>query len=512
MKFSLARFLKNAAIMTATSLLLRVAGMFFRIYMANKIGSEGMGLYQLIFSVYMLAATFATTGICTAVTRLVADALESGSGRAAKRILLRAIIITTAVAAVSTATVYLLADPIAQYWIKDIRAARSLRILSFSLPFMGISSCIRGYFIANRQVLTPSNSQLLEQCVRMAIIAAIIGSSCEKGLEYACAAVLLGDTLAEAASCAFMYGGYLLHKRKLADRIGGDGDMRGVTARLIKIAAPIAGGRYITTALRTAESLLVPDRMSLFDGDRTMSVARYGDLKGMAIPVLFFPASFLTALSTLLVPEFSAAFAAGDRPRIQSSVDRCVGTTLCASIIVAALFTVFGDDIGAAFYGVGEVGFYIKVLAPLVPLMYLESVVAGCLNGLNQQVSSFRYNVIDGAVRIVLIWFLLPRMGMHGFILVMTVSNILTSVMCLCRLLYVSQVKFKWGEWVIKPTLLAAVSSAAAYLVSLLLGEWSYTARSIAVCAVGAVLYVALTLAVSKRLRDLIRTNKKKAR
>lgn len=61
--------------MTITALILRTIGIFFRIYMSNKIGAEGMGLYQLIFSIYVLAATFASSGICTAVTRMVTDEL-----------------------------------------------------------------------------------------------------------------------------------------------------------------------------------------------------------------------------------------------------------------------------------------------------------------------------------------------------------------------------------------------------------------------------------------------------
>lgn len=512
MKFNTGRFLKNAAIMTVTSLLLRLAGMFFRVYLANRIGSEGMGLYQLIFSVYMLAATFASTGICTAVTRLTADALESGSGCAVKRILLRSVAVTTAAAAVSTAAVYFCSDIIAIYWIKDARAAISLKILSFSLPFMGVSSCIRGYFIANRRVLTPSNAQLFEQCVRMAVIIAIIGASCERGLEYSCAAVLIGDTVAEAASCGFMYIGYLLHKRRLGDRFGRGCDMRGVTAKLMKIAVPITAGRYLTTALRTVESLLVPDRLSIFNGRRELSVAQYGDLKGMAMPVLFFPASFLTALSTLLVPEFSGAFAAGDKEQIKRSVNRCVGVTLSASMIIAALFMVFGDDIGAAFYGEGDVGFYLRVLAPLVPLMYLESVVTGCLNGLNQQVRSLAYNVADSVTRIALIWFLLPRMGMQGFILVMMISNVLTSVLCLHRLLKVSEVKFRYGEWVIKPAVLAALSAGAAYLVSLGLTGMDYIPRAVTEAAVGGAVYALLTLASSGDYRYIMKTQLKSCR
>ncbi len=509
MKFGLARFLKNAAIMTATSLLLRAVGMFFRVYLASKIGSEGMGLYQLIFSVYMLAATFATTGICTAVTRLIADALAVGDGTAVKRILLRAVMLTSGIALLSTAAVYIFSDFIALNLIRDIRAARSLRILSLSLPFMGISSCIRGYFVANRQVLTPSNAQLFEQAVRMAIIISIIGTACDKGLEYASAAVLLGDTAAEAASCIFMYIGYLMHKSRLSDRLGSKGDMKGVTLRLIKIAAPLAGGRYITSALRTAESLMVPERMSLFDGNRAQSVASYGNIKGMAIPVIFFPASFLTSLATLLVPEFSAALASNDRLRISKSVDKCVGTTLSASVIIGALFTVFGHDIGAAFYGEGEVGFYISVLGPLVPLMYLESVVSGCLNGLNQQASSFRYNLLDGIVRVALIWTVLPKTGMRGFIIVMAASNILTSVLCLARLLSVAQVRFKWWAWAVKPTALAAASVATANLISPAFADLSYISRSIAECAVGGIAYIILTVAFNKNMHKSFQFSRK---
>ena len=53
-------FIKNAAILTITSLILRTVGIFFRVWMADSIGAEGMGLYQLILSVYVLGSTFAT--------------------------------------------------------------------------------------------------------------------------------------------------------------------------------------------------------------------------------------------------------------------------------------------------------------------------------------------------------------------------------------------------------------------------------------------------------------------
>ena len=124
-----ATFIKNAFILTATSLLLRTIGIFFRIYMSNKVGAEGMGLYQLIFSIYVLGSTFATSGISTAVTRLVADELVCGTPKSVRHILHRAIALSLLIGAASTALIFFGADIISAYWIKDMRAVPALKIL-----------------------------------------------------------------------------------------------------------------------------------------------------------------------------------------------------------------------------------------------------------------------------------------------------------------------------------------------------------------------------------------------
>jgi len=138
-KFNLARFFKNAAILTLTSLILRLVGMFFRIWLANSIGSEGMGLYQLILSFYMLAATFAGGGITTAVTRLISEAISRSQRGAVRRIVLRAVTLVIGVGLVSAVAVIIFAKPIALFWIKDARAELSLKLLSLSLPFMAVT-------------------------------------------------------------------------------------------------------------------------------------------------------------------------------------------------------------------------------------------------------------------------------------------------------------------------------------------------------------------------------------
>ena len=79
------KFLLNGLIMTATSLAMNLIGVWFSVYISNKIGTEAMGLFQLIMSVYSFSVTIATSGIHLAATRLVAEELGHNRPQGSKR-------------------------------------------------------------------------------------------------------------------------------------------------------------------------------------------------------------------------------------------------------------------------------------------------------------------------------------------------------------------------------------------------------------------------------------------
>ena len=471
-RFLKKRFVKNAAILTVTSLLLRSVGIFFRVYLSGKIGAEGMGLYQLIISIYVLGSTFAAAGITTAVTRMVTDELARGSVPAVNRVLGRAVQLSVVIGVLSAGAIYLASDAISLYWIKDARAAPALKALTVGLPFMGISSCFKGYFVARRRISGASRAQLLEQAVRIGVIMLIIDRFAGLGLASACLAVMIADTVAEISSCAWLAAGYLLDKRRLAGpdtvaAIAGAPNpatpKKPVLKTLAGIAAPITAGRYLNTTLRTIENILVPDCLARFLLSKEQGLSQFGMLKGMAMPLLFFPSSFLSALSMLLVPEISEAAALKQKKRVNTAVVRTLHLTLTASALIGCIFFVFSDELGRLFYKSPEVGFLLKVLAPLLPVMYLESVIDGILKGLNQQVSSLIYSFTDSVIRIVLIVLLVPAFGMPGFLFVMVISNLLTSLLNLHRLLKVTEQKMQWYRWVTGPLLAAAAGGGLAY-------------------------------------------------
>ncbi len=444
-------FIKNAAILTFSSLILRFAGIFFKVWLAAKIGSDGIGLYQLIFSVYMFAATFATSGVCTAVTRLVSEELVVGDKAGIKRILTRCIQLSVLIAAFTIIVLFFGADFISSKLLHQPSAALSLKILGFSLPFMSICSCIKGYFIARRNAAPSSVSQLIEQAVRIAVIIPLVIKYNDLGLEYACAAVLLGDTVAEASSCIYVYLRYRFDFKKLC--------IRSITTRkpykllpvISHIALPITSGRYLNSLLRMIENILVPICLSN-SHLHSNGISLFGMIKGMALPLLFFPSTLLGALSTLLLPEISEAAIRGKNGIVKNIVARIIKITSIVAIIFSGVFLVCGKNLGVLIYNSNDIGFLLCALFPIVPFMYLDAISDGILKGLDQQKFTFYTSVIDSSIRIALVLLLLKKFGIYGFIGIMYFSNFFTCFLNTKRLLKTSNLKIDLMQNFFLPT------------------------------------------------------------
>ena len=137
-------YLKNAALLTVSDVLLRLAGMGLRIYLANALGGEGMGLYQLVLAVYGLFVTLATAGVSVAATRLLAEELERGPAYA-RGMLGRLAGLAAGLGLIASAAQLGLAGLAAQYWLGDLRAAPALRAAALGMPFMAVSAVLRGF-------------------------------------------------------------------------------------------------------------------------------------------------------------------------------------------------------------------------------------------------------------------------------------------------------------------------------------------------------------------------------
>lgn len=455
-------YLKNAALLTGADVVLRLAGMGLRIYLANALGGEGMGLYQLVLAVYSLFVTLATAGVSVAATRLLAEELTR-SRASAHGMLTRLLAAGLALGGIACAAQYGLAGVAAKWWLGDARAAASLRMSAFGMPFMAVSAVLRGFFIARRRVEPNVLSQLGEQAFRVGAVVLALESAKDWDLAARCSLVLAATAASEAVSAVLML---LFYRREARRCFGRDAPIRpsDTARRLWEILWPVEGGRCLSSALHTAENMLVPACLAVYladAGGRNAAVAQYGDLKGMALPLLTFPFGLLGSLGVLLMPEITQAHISGQTARLHSLLERMLLLTGYFSALAGALFWVWGEPLALAFYGSAEAGFYMETLAPAMPLIYLESMIDGAMKGMGEQRAAFRYSVWDSVLRIAGVTLLLPRFGMRGFLFVILLSSVYTCAANTSRLLQSSGLKASFGRWLGRPLLAAGIAALA---------------------------------------------------
>jgi len=448
--------LYGAAILTASSIMTRLVGLVFRVFLSNKIGAEGMGLFQLIFSFYSLAIVFASSGINTAVSRLVAEQFALGNKGKVKKVMATSIKTSIVLSLFVGTIVFIFSDPISVYFLKDTRASISLKAFAPSLLFIAVSSCIKGYFYAANDVAKPASSEFVEQAVRMGFIGLALGIFIPKGIEYACAATLLGFTVGELASLLYLYGFYRFAARK---KLQCKASKEGALGKLLSISVPIAFSSYTTSILRMEENILILGGLQKFGGTYTEAISTYGILSGMVMPTIMFPVSLLTSLAIIILPEVSKANVTHNNKAISDTVAKVLQFTTLLSVLIVGVFVTFPYELGTAIYNTSEVGSMLRMLSMICPFIYLEVVVVGILNALGEQMSSMRYNIADSLLRLLLIYIFVPQYGFTAFLWTMVFSNVFTSFLCLRRLSKVTQMRFDFVNWILKPGIAVAASA-----------------------------------------------------
>jgi stage V sporulation protein B len=412
----------NTALLTASSLLMQGIAMAFQVWLAGRIGPAGIGLYQLVLSVTGLCATFAISGIRFASTRLVAEELgleRPGGVRAAMgRCLGYGAFFGLAAAVI----LWELAEPIGFLWIGDARTVRSLRISALSMPCISLCSSMSGYFTACGRVWKPTLIHLIEQLSGIALVAFFLNRVPAGDIEKSCAAVTLGRAAADVLSLALMALAYIMDRRGHYRDQGAGGKL---TLRMLHIAVPLALSAYARSALTTLQHLLVPRGLKAAGFSANSALAGYGVIQGMVLPVIFFPSCILAAAAELIVPELTAVQVQHDGKAIRRTAGELLRLSVLFSLCVGAFLFFCADPLGMLIYGSRDAGHYIRILAPLVPFMYTDMSVDGCLKGLGQQVWSMGINIVDALLGLLLTWKLLPRYALAAYIGIIYATELL---------------------------------------------------------------------------------------
>lgn len=436
--------------------------MLFRVYLSNRLGSEGMGLYQLVLSVYALFATFATAGLTVSVSRICAESLanpDCAQGRInAVKARNTGIRFSMLLGAASLLLMVVMSGFLSKTLLNDTRALTPLRILSISTPFMAAAACYKGWFIASRKVVIPAFGQIAEQSVKIAFtyLFFVLFASLSDDVSLLTLGITAGLSVGEIFSTVYLWICCRVEKKEylLPQNEKKFFPQRKITS----VVLPIAASSYITGLLHTGESLLIPYCFALFGGDRAKALSEFGLIRGMVIPILFFPFSFLQALVSVLIPEISRLNTYRDKTERDAKIKKIMKTTFVFGIAASGIFFFLPAETGNVFYNTSEAAYPLKLLSLVTPFMYVETVADGILKGIGEQLFTLKTGVINSVFRIAALLLFIPRIGSDGYLYLLIISNTFSFLMCFFRLKCKTGIKIGLIRFMLLP--LVAVSAS----------------------------------------------------
>lgn len=485
------KFFQNAILLIVSTFVLRLIFTSFRVIVSNKVGAECMGLYQLTFAIYNIAVTIATSGVNYATTRLCAAFLAQNNREKSKGTVKASIVYSLIFSLFSFCVFFFLAEPIGVHLLFDKRSILSIKILAISLPFISVSSAISGYFFAEKKVGVTTFSRAFEQIVQIVCFFVLISIFPQKDVEKNCVIIVLSGALADILGSLFLLSKFLYDNRRIKSKTE-----KYLNKKVFRTAFFAAVSIYLKSGLQTIENILIPIGFKKHKNSSQNALSSYGIVGSMVMPVIFFPSFVLSSFSMLLVPEFSFAQAQNKNKEISSKTIITVRLTLLFSLVISAIFMVFGRDLGNALYSESLVGKLIVIMAPLIPFMYLDSVADGMLKGLGEYAKVIKYSSIDTVLSIILITFLIPKMGLYGYVAVIYISSMLNALLSIRRLLIVTKNRILFYSDIVVPFCVALFSSVCAK--SLVSNNLAHSTQALVLSIISAFLLIAVFVFVSR--------------
>ena len=179
------------------------------------------------------------------------------------------------------------------------------------------------------------------------------------------------------------------------------------------------------------EAIFIPNRLMSYGYDNLTALSVYGILTGMSMPLIFFPSAITNSICVLLLPIVSEADATDNTGTIRKAVHKSVRYGFTLGAIFTTLFLLFGKFLGNYLYQNELAGNFIIVLSFLCPLMYIASTLNSILNGLGKTGITFAYSMVSLLVRLLFVFFAIPRFGIHGYLYGLLASQMVQTLLCL---------------------------------------------------------------------------------
>ncbi len=490
-------------VLTAVSLFSQAVGFVYRVALSRAVGSQVMGLYQLVMPVSAVLMSLTAVGFTVACSNLSARYHALGSGRVLRQAVLACVLGFFGVFFAVAALCAPLSDWISTALLGDARTQLGLLLLLPCVLLTGLENIHKHYFYGTGNVLPPALCEICEQLIRAGAVLGLLWRFLPQSPERTVGLILCGMILCEVFSAATLA---LLCRRALAAHPHGDRVEPPLLRKKIRsIALPIALTSLLGNLMGACTSVMIPQRLVRAGANVNEAMAAFGVLCGMTAPMLSLPMALIAAMGLILVPKLAESAALGRAQLSRHRVSKALDAVAICILPACALLAVLAPVLGQVLFKERGVGAFAVPLALGVALTSLESVLCASLNGLGAQRLNARNSLLCGAVQLFITWarMSVPGVGLRGYVEGFVLSSLLGLWLAARSVKGAIGLQWNWFRWLIAPGLASLLSALDAnLLLPLLQGAGLAPVAACAAAAFfGAAVYLSAMSAMGFRLR-----------
>lgn len=415
------KFIRSTLILLVGGFVTKILGMVIKIVTSRLIPTEGVGLYMMIMPTFTLLISLAQMGLPIAISKLVSEDTRNN-----KNIVFSCIPMTILLNIVIFIVLFFASDFIAIYLLHEERCKYAIKAIGFVLPFISISSIFRGYFFGKEKMIPHVVSNATEDIVRLIVLTLGIPLFLQRGLEFTIAFLVLSNIISELTSILILF--FFVPKNfslKPQDFVPNKNDLKDI----LGISIPTTASRLIGSIGYFFEPIILTFFLLRNGYSNNFIVSEYGILNGYVMPLILLPSFFTSAISQALIPVVSNQYTKGNKVFVKKKIKQAIFISLLIGIPATILFTLVPDIFLRYIYNTNEGITYIKVLAPICLLHYVQSPISSSLQAMGYAKDSMKGTLLGMILRtLFLIVGCNLKIGLWGLVLATSVNIIFVTI------------------------------------------------------------------------------------
>ena len=413
-------FIKATLILIIGGFITKILGMIIRIVMTRLLGTTGIGLYSLIMPTFSLLIGLAQLGLPVAISTLVSQDKYNN-----KNLLFSALPITIVINLTIMFILFLFANTIANNLLNEPRITLALKTIGLVLPFISMSSIIRGYFFGKQKMLPHVLSNISEDIIRLILMIIGIPICLLKGIEYAISFIILTNIVSESLSILVML--FFIPKTTISTK-----DIYPnikYVKNILKIALPSTGSRLIGNIGYFLEPIILTNTLLMIGYSNTYIIDNYGIINGYVLSILLLPSFFTLAISQALIPNISKAYIDKQFNYVYKKIKQAIVFSLIVGIPFTTIIFFFPNQILNILYKTNLGSEYLKILSPFFLIYYIQAPLTATLQATMHAKDAFLDTLFGIIIRLSALFILSTlKIGMWGLLIATLLSIYFTTI------------------------------------------------------------------------------------